>query len=475
MKKRVTGIILFIMAVILTFAGTAQADFVELETGTAYQNADGTYAKGVVEIDDNLYYFDENGIMAKKGAVKLENGVEYYASKTGALLRNKWRKKKYYYNDNGQKAKGLTEIKNKLYYFTTVKGKLKKGKLKDTDGKLYITDSTGEIYRSRFFTYKSKNYYATKEGNLATGLQEIGGYYYFFKKTNGRMLVNAKKKISGEVYYFQKNGRAVSGKWVKVKGKYYYFQDDCTMARNMFIGTKWYVGEDGVRVKASKAPKAEVKKINGKIYLYSADGTRLVSQWVISGEDTYYVGADGAAFIGLQTIDGDQYYFDEDGILAKDTTVVVNNTAYSVGKKGKITGTTTALGSVLAAEGQKYVGNPYVWGGTDLVNGADCSGFCYRLHLNHGIQLMRVADDQMDGPSEAYIKLGYKKGQVIKDKDLQPGDLVFYGSASYASHVAMYIGDGKVVHAANSNLGIIVSSMDYVKNRVKNKNMRYWA
>ena len=88
---------------------------------------------------------------------------------------------------------------------------------------------------------------------------------------------------------------------------------------------------------------------------------------------------------------------------------------------------------------------------------------------------MRVADDQMKGPSEAYQKLGYKKGVVVSDKDLEPGDLVFYGSASYASHVAIYIGDNKVVHAANSRLGIIISDMDYVRSRVKNKSMRYWA
>ena len=88
---------------------------------------------------------------------------------------------------------------------------------------------------------------------------------------------------------------------------------------------------------------------------------------------------------------------------------------------------------------------------------------------------MRVADDQMKGPSEAYQKLGYKKGTVISDKNLLPGDLVFYGTASYASHVAMYIGNNKVVHAANSRLGIIISDMDYVNSRVKNHGMRYWA
>ena len=148
---------------------------------------------------------------------------------------------------------------------------------------------------------------------------------------------------------------------------------------------------------------------------------------------------------------------------------------YQIDEEGKVTGTTDASGAAMATYAQQFVGNPYVYGGTSLTKGADCSGFCYSVHQKFGIQLMRVADDQMKGPNAAYQKLGYKKGMVIKDADLLPGDLVFYGSSSYASHVAMYIGNNKIVHAANSRLGIIISDMDYVKSRVKDHNMRYWA
>jgi cell wall-associated NlpC family hydrolase len=198
-------------------------------------------------------------------------------------------------------------------------------------------------------------------------------------------------------------------------------------------------------------------------------------QWIKVEKDTYYTGTDGAALTGLQTIESKQYYFDEDGVLKTSTVVKADGVSYMAGEDGQLTSLSDASGAAIAAFAQKYVGNPYVYGGTSLTQGADCSGFCYTVFQTFGIQLMRVADDQMKGPSEAYQKLGYKKGVVVSDKDLEPGDLVFYGSASYASHVAIYIGDNKVVHAANSRLGIIISDMDYVRSRVKNKSMRYWA
>ena len=192
---------------------------------------------------------------------------------------------------------------------------------------------------------------------------------------------------------------------------------------------------------------------------------------------TYYAGSDSMPLTGLQTIGGKQYYFDDDGVMQTDTIAVVNGTSYTIAADGQVTGTVTGSGkgAEIAKYAQQFVGNPYVWGGTSLTNGADCSGFAYAIFQKFQIQLMRVSDDQMKGPSEAYQKLGYKKGFAVKDSDLQPGDLIFYGSTSYSSHTAIYIGGGKVCHAANSRLGIIISDMDYVHSRVKDHAMRYWA
>ena len=95
----------------------------------------------------------------------------------------------------------------------------------------------------------------------------------------------------------------------------------------------------------------------------------------------------------------------------------------------------------------QFVGNPYVWGGTSLTNGADCSGFVMSVFANFGYELPRVAAAQ------------YSASQKRDLSQMEVGDLVFYGSG--ISHVALYIGDGKVVHALNSNKGIVITDYNY--------------
>ena len=315
---------------------------------------------------------------------------------------------------------------------------------------------------------------AQADGTLASGLTQIGKHLYFFKAKSHKMIRDKKKKVNGTYYYFQKNGRAARNKWVKIKSKYYYFLEDGTMAVNQFIGSTWFVGPDGARTK--KTMKAGgVTKLNGKYYLYDKSGALVTNKWVTIGSKTYYAGADGAALIGLQKINSKKYYFNKRGVLQKDTVVTIGGTVYVIGSDGRITGTAQYSGEAIAEYGKKFKGNPYVYGGISLTNGADCSGFVYSIMLKFGIKVLRTADQQMKGPSSALQKQGYKKGTVVKDSNLKPGDLVFYGNSSYASHVAIYIGDGQVVHAANSRVGIIISGIDYCSGRVKNHNMRYWA
>lgn len=94
----------------------------------------------------------------------------------------------------------------------------------------------------------------------------------------------------------------------------------------------------------------------------------------------------------------------------------------------------------------QFVGNPYVWGGTSLTNGADCSGFVLSIFAKYGYGL----------PHSSRAQAGY--GTKVSTSELQPGDLLFYGSGSSISHVAIYIGGGQIVHASTERTGIIVSS-----------------
>ena len=95
----------------------------------------------------------------------------------------------------------------------------------------------------------------------------------------------------------------------------------------------------------------------------------------------------------------------------------------------------------------QFIGNPYVWGGTSLTDGADCSGFVMSVFANFGYELPRVAAAQ------------YSASQKRDLSQMEVGDLVFYGSG--ISHVALNIGDGKVVHALNSNKGIVITDYNY--------------
>lgn len=99
----------------------------------------------------------------------------------------------------------------------------------------------------------------------------------------------------------------------------------------------------------------------------------------------------------------------------------------------------------------QFVGNPYVWGGTSLTSGADCSGFTQSVLADNGVSVSRTAGQQSQG------------GTSVDLDSIQPGDLLFYeGSGDYGiGHVSMYIGNGQVVHASNSTDGIIVSDVDY--------------
>ncbi len=108
----------------------------------------------------------------------------------------------------------------------------------------------------------------------------------------------------------------------------------------------------------------------------------------------------------------------------------------------------SATGAAVVAYASQFVGNPYVWGGSSLTDGADCSGFTAAVFSNFGVSL----------PHYAASQLGC--GTQISTDQLAPGDLVFYNnSGSGIDHVAIYAGNGSIIHAANENSGICYGSL----------------
>lgn len=109
----------------------------------------------------------------------------------------------------------------------------------------------------------------------------------------------------------------------------------------------------------------------------------------------------------------------------------------------------SATRTAIVAYAKQFLGNPYVYGGTSLTNGADCSGFTQSIFAHFGITTGRSSRDQA------------AKGKEISLSAIQPGDLLFYASGSTINHVAIYIGDGKIIHSSNPTTGITITKYNY--------------
>ena len=110
---------------------------------------------------------------------------------------------------------------------------------------------------------------------------------------------------------------------------------------------------------------------------------------------------------------------------------------------------TTELRADIVKYAVQFVGNPYVWGGTDLDNGADCSGFVQQVLAHFGINV----------PRASYMQVN--QGKTVAFNVLQPGDLIFYMRGARIGHVTMYIGNGKCVQARGHAYGICITDFDY--------------
>ena len=109
----------------------------------------------------------------------------------------------------------------------------------------------------------------------------------------------------------------------------------------------------------------------------------------------------------------------------------------------------SASRNAVVAYAKQFLGNPYVYGGTSLTNGADCSGFVMSVFSHFGINTGRSSREQAG------------KGKLIPVDQVQPGDLLFYASGDYINHVGIYVGDGKIIHSSNPATGICYASANY--------------
>ncbi len=145
------------------------------------------------------------------------------------------------------------------------------------------------------------------------------------------------------------------------------------------------------------------------------------------------------------SIDGEDGYVSADYVTVEeklDTAITMSELRYGQG--------VSDLRIDIVDYALQFVGNPYVWGGTSLTKGADCSGFTMSVYKHFGISLSHSSRAQAN------------EGDKITADQLQPGDLIFYANSSGTiNHVAMYIGNGQVVHASSAKTGIKISNYTY--------------
>jgi cell wall-associated NlpC family hydrolase len=165
---------------------------------------------------------------------------------------------------------------------------------------------------------------------------------------------------------------------------------------------------------------------------------------VLKGEELEYVETLSDGWVKV-SIDGEDAYVSEEYVTVEetlDTAITMTQLLYGQG--------VSDVRVDLCEYAKQFVGNPYVWGGTSLTKGADCSGFVMSVFKKYGISLSHSSKAQAN------------EGTKISLSELKPGDLIFYGNSSGSiNHVAIYIGGGQIVHASSPKTGIKISKYNY--------------
>ena len=187
---------------------------------------------------------------------------------------------------------------------------------------------------------------------------------------------------------------------------------------------------------AAAAQEAEESQNDESYDDYSEDDSEDYSD--SSDTDVQY-DEDGDVVSGSSDSSSDYEYDEYGNVIDSDNTVDYDS--YSESSSSSSSSSSSGSGSSVVNYATQFVGNPYVWGGTSLTNGADCSGFVQSVYANFGVSLPRTSYEQQNAGTE------------VSYADAQPGDLICYGG-----HVAIYMGNGQIVHASNSQDGIKISN-----------------
>ena len=324
----------------------------------------------------------------------------------------------------------------------------------DIDGTKYAFDASGYMVTG-WYLNQDGWYYFNGSGAMVTGWQLVGGACYYLDGANaehpGLMVSNCGKEIGGQKYFFNGSGAMYTG-WALMPEGWYYTNGSGVMVTGwQLVGGVWYYLDEANTEYPGLMSDGGWNLINGAWYYMNGSGG-MMSEWLLLGNTWYYLGSDGAMKTGWQQIGGAWYYFytenDPNGVAHGAMAVSTTIDGWEILESG------IAVQDLAAKinEIKKYIYVPYRYGGT-TPSGWDCSGFTqWALYYLGGITIPRTTTLQAAG------------GTNIDKNHMElwkSGDVLVYQSGSSFTHVALYLGDGMLMHAINPKYGTMIQGVTY--------------
>ena len=364
------------------------------ETHDMYTKEDGSFAIGWQEIDQEMYYFNESGIL------QCDQWIDnHYVGFDGKMAKNQWIQDRYV-DSNGLWQQNRW-VNNGKWSYRYGDGTYAQNKFEVINGSTYYFDADGYMVTgwstigSNWYYFNASgcmvtnawvgNYYLGSDGVMArntwignvyvdaNGLRQQNGWIYngrwWYRYGDGSYPCSKFDVINGSTYYFDADGYMTVG-WICIESNWYYFNASGCMVTNAWVGN-YYLGSDGVMATNTWigsyyvdgnglwSPSKWVKKNNKWHYRYT-DGTYATNKFEKISGSTYYFDVDGNMVIGWQEIDSNWYYFNASGCMLTNTWV--GN--YYLGSNG-IMATNQWVGNYYVKENgyiatNEWIGNYYV-------------------------------------------------------------------------------------------------------------------
>ncbi len=289
---------------------------------------------------------------------------------------------------------------------------------------------TGYIKAEYFVTGSQAKDQALDNGYVFANIKDTGIHVREKNTTESKVLTNVYHNDNYSIKKFSRDG-----KWVKLKigpGVSGWVSSEYVKV-SIDMDTAITIKEEKAIIKAEKERAAR----EAAEAAAAAERERQEQQAQQNQADSSYDAEDDDDDNGYSNTPNTQTYTNSTGGSSSDSSSTQN-----YGDSGG------SGASSVVAYAKRFLGNPYVWGGSSLTNGTDCSGFTMSVYAHFGYSLNRSSYTQV------------YNGRSVSLGALEPGDLLFYKyGGSTISHVAIYIGGGQIIHASTEETGIIISGM----------------